>query len=51
MKSMREQILEVSERLFMSQGYKKTSTRQIAEILGITQPNLYYHFKKKKIFM
>lgn len=48
MKSMREQILEVSERLFMSQGYKKTSTRQIAEILGITQPNLYYHFKKKE---
>ena len=48
MKSMRENILETAEELFMSQGYKNTSTRQIAGILGITQPNLYHHFKKKE---
>ncbi len=48
MKSIRERILETAEELFMSQGYKKTSTRQIAGILGITQPNLYHHFRKKE---
>lgn len=32
----------------MQQGYQATSTRQIAEAVGITQPNLYYHFKGKE---
>lgn len=45
---MQDEILDVAEQLFMQQGYKGTSTRQIAELLGITQPNLYYHFKRKE---
>lgn len=45
---MKEAIINAAEALFMAQGYQATSTRQIAESLGITQPNLYYHFKKKE---
>ncbi|MGX7184122.1 TetR/AcrR family transcriptional regulator [Enterococcus pallens] len=47
-KTMYQKILETAEQLFMNQGYEATSTRQIADALGITQPNLYYHFKKKE---
>ncbi|MGM0181254.1 TetR/AcrR family transcriptional regulator [Enterococcus sp. AZ102] len=45
---MYEEILDVAEQLFMTQGYRATSTRQITEKLGVTQPTLYYHFKKKE---
>lgn len=49
--NMYDNILDVAEKLFMQQGYQATSTRQIADTLGITQPNLYYYFKKKKKFI
>lgn len=45
---MYEEILDTAEELFMKQGYNDTSTRQIAKILAITQPNIYYHFKNKE---
>lgn len=45
---MREKILALATDLFMKQGYLSTSTRQIARILGITQPALYHHFKNKE---
>ncbi|GMA45910.1 TetR/AcrR family transcriptional regulator [Tetragenococcus muriaticus] len=45
---MYEKILDIAEQLFMTQGYQATSTRQITEILGVTQPTIYYHFKKKE---
>lgn len=45
---MYDAILDVAEKLFMSQGYKETSTRQITEQLNISQPALYYHFKNKE---
>jgi AcrR family transcriptional regulator len=45
---MYEEILDVAEQLFMTQGYQATSTRQITQILGVTQPTIYYHFKKKE---
>lgn len=48
---MYEEILDVAEELFMKQGYNDTSTRQIAKILEITQPNIYYHSKIKKRFI
>lgn len=41
-------IIEVAGRLFMDKGFKATSTREIAEQAGITQPNLYHHFKTKE---
>lgn len=33
----------------MRQGYASTSTRQIAQILKITQPAIYHHFQSKEI--
>ena len=45
---MYDEILDVAEQLFMKQGYQATSTRQITEALGVTQPTIYYHFKKKE---
>ncbi|MBP1039764.1 TetR/AcrR family transcriptional regulator [Vagococcus sp. BWB3-3] len=44
----RQAILAVASELFMSKGFKHTSTREIAERVQITQPNLYHHFKNKK---
>lgn len=43
----REQILEASAHLFASEGFAATSTRDIAERVGIRQASLYYHFKGK----
>lgn len=44
----RQHILDVASTLFMSQGFLATSTRKIASEVGITQPNLYHHFKSKE---
>lgn len=44
----RQTILDVASDLFMSKGFKNTATREIAVKAGITQPNLYYHFKNKQ---
>lgn len=45
---MRQQIINTATQLFMNQGYSATSTRQIAKILGITQPAIYHHFNNKE---
>lgn len=42
-------IIEVASQLFMKQGFNQTSTRQISEAVGITQPNLYYYYKDKEM--
>ncbi len=44
----KEIILKVASDLFMDKGFQATSTREIAESSGITQPNLYHHFKTKE---
>lgn len=44
----RQAIIDVATDLFMTHGYLATSTRQIALEVGITQPNLYSHFKNKE---
>ncbi|MGK0551131.1 TetR/AcrR family transcriptional regulator [Enterococcus faecalis] len=44
----RQVILTVASDLFMTKGFKNTSTREIADKAKITQPNLYHHFKNKK---
>lgn len=41
-------IIRVSYQLFMELGFRKVSTRMIAERCGITQPALYHHFKNKQ---
>ncbi|MEV4160937.1 TetR/AcrR family transcriptional regulator [Nonomuraea dietziae] len=43
----REQILCEAASLFAQRGYHGTSTRDIAEALGIRQPSLYNHYPSK----
>lgn len=45
--SPREQILDVCARLFTERGYAATSTRDIADAVGIRQASIYYHFAGK----
>ncbi len=44
----REEILDASAELFAQRGYAATSTRLIAERVGIRQASLYYHFDNKE---
>ena len=46
-------ILEVAEELFMTRGYEVVKLKDIAEILDIKQPSLYYHFPggKEEIYV
>lgn len=44
----RRAILRAAERLFMEQGYRAVTTRQVAEASGVKQPALYYHFPDKE---
>lgn len=46
-KKTKENILNTAKQLFYEQGYTRTTTRQIAEKLGISQSNLFYYFKTK----
>lgn len=44
----REEILDAAAELFTRHGYAATSTRTIAEAVGIRQASLYYHFASKE---
>jgi len=44
----RRKVLRVALELFMSQGYNRTSLREIADRLGFSKAALYYHFKAKE---
>ncbi len=44
----RQRILDIALELFTSQGYDKTSLRQIAERLGHSKAAIYYHFASKE---
>lgn len=43
----RDEILDAAAELFTTQGYATTSTRSIAEAVGIRQSSLYHHFSTK----
>jgi AcrR family transcriptional regulator len=43
----REQVLHAAAQLFVTKGFSATSTREIAEKVGIRQASLYYHFTGK----
>jgi AcrR family transcriptional regulator len=43
----RDQIIEAADRLFYRLGYWHTSFSDIAEVVGISRGNFYYHFKTK----
>lgn len=46
-RSTRQRIVDVATELFIIQGYRATSTRDIARRVGIKQPSLYAHFSVK----
>jgi AcrR family transcriptional regulator len=46
--SATEQILDAAAQLFAERGYAATSTRAIADQVGIRQASLYYHFPSKE---
>ncbi|MBK8049042.1 MAG: helix-turn-helix transcriptional regulator [Anaerolineales bacterium] len=41
-------ILSAAKHLFMQQGFRGISMRQIAEAVGVTKAALYYHFPGTK---
>jgi AcrR family transcriptional regulator len=47
----RSQILLHAARLFGQRGYYGTSTRDIAQSVGIRQPSLFYHFAAKHVIL
>jgi AcrR family transcriptional regulator len=47
----RERVLSEAAALFLRQGYKATTTRQIADALGIRQPSLFHHFPNKQAIL
>lgn len=44
----REHILAIAADNFMENGYYATSIRQIAQIVGVSEAAIYYHFKGGK---
>lgn len=43
----RDEILDAAAELFTTRGFASTSTRSIADAVGIRQSSLYHHFKTK----
>ena len=46
-KNMEFQILEAAEKLFLEQGFDKTSTGQIAKLAGCNQALVHYYYRTK----
>lgn len=47
----RRQILDCSLKLFSGRGYARTSVRDIAQAVGITDAAIYYHFSSKRALL
>lgn len=45
--ALRQRIVASADQLFYQQGYENTSFSDIAEDVGISRGNFYYHFKSK----
>jgi TetR/AcrR family transcriptional regulator, transcriptional repressor for nem operon len=43
----RRQILEAADRLFYERGFEATSFADIAQAVGLSRGNFYYHFRTK----
>lgn len=43
----RRRLLEAARELFAERGYARTSTREVAERAGVTEPMVYRHFGTK----
>lgn len=46
-KSMENQILDAAEKLFIEQGFAKTTTAQIARVAGCNQALVHYYYRTK----
>lgn len=46
-KQTRTRIVDAADQLFYEQGFEHTSFAQIAEAVGISRGNFYYHFRTK----
>jgi AcrR family transcriptional regulator len=46
-KNAREEILDAAAELFTTHGYANTSTRRVADAVGVRQASLYHHFATK----
>lgn len=46
--SRKEMILNTATRLFAEKGFGETSTAEVAELAGVAQGTLFYHFKTKE---
>ena len=44
----KEQIFEAGARLFAEKGYERTSLQEVADVLGVTKPALYYYYQSKE---
>jgi AcrR family transcriptional regulator len=44
----RAAIVEAAVRLFSERGFRGTTTRALADAVGVTEPVLYEHFKSKR---
>ena len=44
----KDAVLQTAARLFLEQGYRRTSMGELAKRLNITKPALYYYFKNKE---
>ena len=48
----KEAILEAAIALFSRNGYKETSTADLAKMIGVAEGTVFYHFKnKEKLFL
>jgi AcrR family transcriptional regulator len=47
----REEILDAAARVFQEKGYEATSTRDIAEAVGLLKGSLYYYIDSKEDFL
>lgn len=44
----KQQIMSVAMESFIKNGYERTSLTNIAKVIGITKPAIYYHFENKE---
>lgn len=47
----RDEILDVSERMFLTEGYDRTSVADLIEAVGIAKGTFYYYFASKEEVM
>ena len=48
----REQIKEIALKLFVENGYSKTTMDEIIQVVGISKGGMYHHFSnKEEIFL